>query len=184
MGLSAGWEAPLWFATPGSRPAYEPSFVRTNWQLEQGREYELLTRAVGLADLSSFGKFELTGSEARRLLDLATANTVPLAGRTALCHMLTRTGTVRGGPEGGVQIIVRVLQVYSELTVTCLEDDRFLILTGGGSELHDLRRLEDIARAEKLSVKLDNVTERLGTLTVAGPRSRDLMARLTDQVSR
>ena len=74
--------------------------------------------------------------------------------------------------------------MYSELTVTCLEDDRFLILTGGGSELHDLRRLEDIARAEKLSVKLDNVTERLGTLTVAGPRSRDLMARLTDQVSR
>ena len=59
-----------------------------------------------------------------------------------------------------------------------------LILTGGGSELHDLRRLEDIARAEKLSVKLDNVTERLGTLTVAGPRSRDLMARITDQVSR
>ena len=34
-------------------------------------------RAVGVADLSSFGKFELTGSEARRLLDLASANTVP-----------------------------------------------------------------------------------------------------------
>ena len=81
-------------------------------------------------------------------------------------------------------IIQRILQVYSELTVTCLEDDRFLILTGGGSELHDLRRLEDIARTEQLSVKLDNVTERLGTLTVAGPRSRELMARITDQVRR
>ena len=66
--------------------------------------------------------------------------------------------------------------------MTCLEEDRFLILTGGGSELHDLRRLEDIARSEDLSVKLDNVTEEVGTLTVAGPRSRDLMVRLTNQV--
>ena len=73
-------------------------------------------------------------------------------------------------------------QVHAELTVTCLEEDRFLILTGGGSELHDLRRLEDIARSEDLSVKLDNVTEEVGTLTVAGPRSRDLMVRLTNQV--
>ena len=105
--------------------------------------------------------------ESRRLLDIATANSVPMSGRTTLCHMLTTSGTV-----------------YSELTVTCLEEDRFLILTGGGSELHDLRRLEDIARTEKLSVSLANVTERLGTLTVAGPRSKDLMARITDQVSR
>ena len=66
--------------------------------------------------------------------------------------------------------------------MTCLEEDRFLIPTGGGSELHDLRRLEDIARSEDLSVKLDNVTEEIGTLTVAGPRSRDLMVRLTNQV--
>ena len=66
--------------------------------------------------------------------------------------------------------------------MTCLEEDRFLILTGGGSELHDLRRLEDIARSDDLSVKLDNVTEEVGTLTVAGPRSRDLMVRLTNQV--
>ena len=100
MGLSAGWESPLWYSAPGARPAYQPSFHRTNWQLEQRREYELLTRAVGVADLSSFGKFELTGSEARRLLDLASANTVPRPGRTALCHMLTRTGTVRGRVEG------------------------------------------------------------------------------------
>ena len=66
--------------------------------------------------------------------------------------------------------------------MTCLEEDRFLILTGGSSELHDLRRLEDIARSDDLSVKLDNVTEEVGTLTVAGPRSRDLMVRLTNQV--
>ena len=38
-----------------------------------------------------------------------------------------------------------------------------------------------MARREELSVELDNVTESLGTLTVAGPRARQLMARLCDQ---
>ena len=38
-----------------------------------------------------------------------------------------------------------------------------------------------VARRERLSVDLDNVTERLGTLTVAGPRARQLMARLCHQ---
>ena len=34
--------------------------------------------------------------------------------------------------------------MYAELTVTCLEEDSFLIVTGGGSELHDLRRLREV----------------------------------------
>ena len=41
-------------------------YFRTNWQREQQREYELLTRACAVADLSSFGKFKMTGSEARQ----------------------------------------------------------------------------------------------------------------------
>ena len=75
-------------------------------------------------------------------------------------------------------------QVYAELTVTCLHDGTFLILTGGGSELHDLRRLQSIVRQEKMDVELENVTETLGTLTVAGPRSRELMSRICDQVQK
>ena len=70
------------------------------------------------------------------------------------------------------------------MTVTCLSPEKFLLLTGGGSELHDLRRLKEVARNEKLDVKLENVSEELGTLTVAGPRSRELMSKLCDQVER
>jgi len=164
MGFSSGWEIPLWFAAPGNTPSYKPSFFRTNWQQEQIREYEILTQRVGVADLSSFGKFKLTGPDAQKLLDIATAGAVPKAGKTVLSHMLTNTG-----------------KVYAELTVTCLSPEKFLLLTGGGSELHDLRRLKEVARNEKLDVKLENVSEELGTLTVAGPRSRELMARLCDQ---
>ena len=79
----------------------------------QGREYELLTSAVAVADLSrslcylsisttlslstpvsSFGKFSLTGPDSAQLLDVATAGAVPRPGRTVLCHMLTQGGKV------------------------------------------------------------------------------------------
>ena len=39
MGFSAGWEVPLWYSAPGSAPSYQPSFFRTNWQLEQVATY-------------------------------------------------------------------------------------------------------------------------------------------------
>ena len=94
MGFSSGWEIPLWYSTPGTKPSYQPSFFRTNWQKEQQREYDILTQHVGIADLSSFGKFQLSGPDARTLLDVATAGTVPKEGRTVLCHMLTKTGKV------------------------------------------------------------------------------------------
>ena len=67
--------------------------------------------------------------------------------------------------------------------MTCLDDeDSFLILTGGGSELHDLRRLQDIARQRHLEVDLENVSEDYGVLTIVGPESRNVMKQICDQV--
>ena len=164
MGFSSGWEVPLWYSAPGSAPSYQPSFFRTNWQVEQEREYRILMEGVGLADISPFGKMKLTGRDARALLDLAGAGLVPGPGRSSLSHLLTRTGTV-----------------YGEITITCLTPDTFLLLTGGSSELHDLRRLQEVAREEKMEVELENVTEKLGTLTIAGPKSGLVMRKICDQ---
>lgn len=164
MGFNAGWEVPLWYASPGEKPEYKPSFSKANWQLEQEREYNILTQKVGVADLSPFGKFLLTGPDARKFLDRAVAGFVPKEGRTGLGHMLTSTG-----------------KVYAELTITGMEGGKFLIVTGGGSEFHDLRRLNEIAREEKYDVDLENITEEYGTLTVAGPQSGNLMSRISDQ---
>ena len=83
MGFASGWEVPLWYAAPGEKPEYKPSYFRTNWQLNQHREYETITEHVGIADLSSFGKFEVTGPDSRRFLDYAVAGTVP-KGRKSL----------------------------------------------------------------------------------------------------
>merc|ERR1719385_127792 len=164
MGFSAGWEVPLWYARPGEKPHYAPSFERTNWQLEQEREYKIVTEAVAVADLTPFAKFELSGPESSAFLDRVVAGSVPKPGKTTLAHMLTTGG-----------------KVYAELTITCLEESKFWIITGGGSEGHDLRRLKEVARTENFDVTLTNVTEEYGVLGLAGPNSGALVERLTDQ---
>jgi dimethylglycine dehydrogenase len=72
-------------------------------------------------------------------------------------------------------------RVYAEHTITGMDDGKYLIVTGGGSEFHDLRRLHQIAREDKLDVELENITEKFGTLTVASPMSGALMERISDQ---
>jgi len=167
MGFSAGWENPLWYAAPGERPHYSPAFTRTNWQLEQEREYRQVTEAVAVADLTPFAKFEVRGAAARAFLDRVVAGTVPKPGRTSLVHMLTTGG-----------------KVYAELTLTCVEEGNYWVVTGGGSEGHDLRRLQEVARVEGWPVTVDNVTEQFGVLGVAGPRAGELMEELVGEAAR
>jgi len=86
------------------------------------RECRMVMEKAGVIDLTPYGKLEVRGRDASRLLDRLTANDLPAIGRTVVTHMLTK----RGG-------------VYAEMTVTRLEDDCFFCITGALSELHDLR---------------------------------------------
>ena len=69
-------------------------------------------------------------------------------------------------------------KVYAELTVTNIDDSKFILFTGSGSEGHDLRWLETQARAGHWNVVIDNVTDQIAVLGLAGPRSRDILAKL------
>ncbi|XP_019632268.1 PREDICTED: dimethylglycine dehydrogenase, mitochondrial-like [Branchiostoma belcheri] len=163
MGFHSGWEQPNWFAKEGDTPGYRPSFRRTNWFYPVGRECELVLSKAGVIDLTPFGKFEVGGPDAARLLDYLFANNLPQqVGRTRVSHMLT--------PCGGV---------YAEMTVTRLGEDQFFLVTGSGSELHDLRWIEDHAWKCGYDVVITNVTDDMGVLGIAGPRSRRVLAKLT-----
>ncbi|XP_045703875.1 dimethylglycine dehydrogenase, mitochondrial isoform X2 [Phyllostomus hastatus] len=121
MGFHAGWEQPHWFYKPGQDTAYRPSFRRTNWFEPVGSEYQQVMQRVGVIDLSPFGKFDIKGQDSIRLLDHLFANVIPKVGFTNISHMLT--------PKG---------RVYAELTVSHQSPGEFLLITGSGSELHDL----------------------------------------------
>ncbi len=60
------------------------------------REYECVMKGVGLKDLSTFAKFEVSGEQAEPFLDRVVAGGVPkTVGRATVAHALTHTGKVR-----------------------------------------------------------------------------------------
>ena len=162
FGARFGWERPLWFARNGpARDEY--SFRRGNWHEAVGEECRAVRSRVGVLDQTSFAKYELSGPGAETFLDGLCANRLPAAtGRIALTQMCT--------PRGGIEC---------DVTVTRLAEDRFYVISAAATERHDL---EWIARhlPDDGSVRLDNVSSRYGVLTLAGPRSRDVLQALAD----
>jgi dimethylglycine dehydrogenase len=160
-GVRSGWERPQWFARRG--PAEDRySFHRSNWHRAVRDECLGVAEGVGVLDQTSFAKFEVSGPGAEAYLDRLCANRLPSrVGRIALTTMCT--------PRGGVEC---------DLTVTRIGADRFYVISASATESHDFRWLERHLPAR--GVRLDNVTARIGVLTLAGPRSRELLARLTD----
>lgn len=77
MGCRSGWEQPNWFSLPGDEPGYKPSFRRTNWFEPVGRECDAVANRVGVIDLSSYGKFDVSGKDASSFLDRMFANHLP-----------------------------------------------------------------------------------------------------------
>eukprot|EP00076_Gallus_gallus_P007601 XP_003643002.1 dimethylglycine dehydrogenase, mitochondrial [Gallus gallus] len=162
MGFHAGWEQPHWFYKPGDETGYKPSFRRTNWFDPVGREYKQVMERAGVIDLSPFGKFKVKGTDSVKLLDHLFANVVPKVGSTNISHMLT--------PKG---------KVYAELTVSQLYPGEFMLVTGSGSELHDLRWIEEEVVRGGYKVEIENMTDEMGVLGVAGPYARQVLQRLT-----
>uniref|UniRef100_A0A8C5UAM9 Dimethylglycine dehydrogenase, mitochondrial n=1 Tax=Malurus cyaneus samueli TaxID=2593467 RepID=A0A8C5UAM9_9PASS len=155
---------PHWFYKPGDETGYKPSFRRTNWFDPVGREYKQVMEKVGVIDLSPFGKFKVKGTDSVKLLDHLFANVVPKVGSTNISHMLT--------PRG---------KVYAELTVSQLYPGEFMLVTGSGSELHDLRWIEEKVTRGGYKVEIENVTDEMGVLSVAGPYARQVLQRLTNE---
>ena len=156
-----GWERPKWFSPEGEEEVY--SFRRTNWFGPVAEECRAVRERVGLLDLSSFAKFEVSGPDAEAMLNRLFANRMPRrVGGIALAHMLTEDGMIE-----------------SESTVTRLGEQRFYLLSAAVGEVHDLDMLEK-GRLEDEEVEIGNVTDDFGVLVLTGPKSRDVLGQLTD----
>ena len=163
FGEVAGFERPNWFGAPGTQPHYEYSYGRQNWFRQSTAEHEAVRERVGLFDQSSFAKFVLKGRDAARVLGRICANEVDVPiGRIVYTQWLNE----RGGIE-------------ADLTVTREAEDAYLIVTSCATQTRDFawlcRAIPDDARA----VAVD-VSSAYAVLGLMGPRSRDLLATLTD----
>ena len=161
FGSKLGWERPNWFAPAGVEPKDIYSMGRQNWFDAVGDEHRHVRTRAGLFDQSSFAKYELSGPKAADALEAICANRVARdIGRLTYTQLLNS----RGGIE-------------ADLTVARLAEDRFYIVTGTGFRTHDYGWIAD--HLPGAGVTLRDVTEDWGTLSLMGPKARDILAKVT-----
>jgi dimethylglycine dehydrogenase len=188
FGSVYGWERPNWFAPQGyalsetdlakpdvllneNHPAVSPSekprekwsFRRSNYFQFVGDECRNVRDNVGLMDMSAFAKCEVSGSGAEGWLNSILTNRAPRrTGRVTLTYLLTKRGGVR-----------------AEFTLTRIGPERFYLVSAAALETHDFDALEKLLPADN-SVRIDKVTTQRGVLVLAGPRSREVLAKVSD----
>ncbi|SLN46037.1 GcvT family protein [Ruegeria meonggei] len=161
FGLNCGWEHPLWFAEQ-PHMVETNGFTRQNWWQPVGQEARMLRETVGIIDISNFANYVVKGPGAYDWLDQLVANQVPTQiGRSCLTPMIS----VRGGVAG-------------DFTITKVADDEYMMIGSGMAERYHQRffNMVDLPAGTTFEV----ATNRIAGFNVAGPKSRDLLQRLTN----
>ena len=163
FGVVAGWERANWFAPQDVKPEYEYNWDRQNWFDYSAAEHMAVRQNVGLYDLSSMAVFLLQGKDAESVLQRIAANDVAVpVGKVVYTQLLNE----RGGIE-------------ADITATRLAADQYFIVTAGATETRDFdwiqRHIPDDARAV-----LTNVNSSYAMFGLMGPKSRDVLAKITD----
>jgi glycine cleavage system aminomethyltransferase T/glycine/D-amino acid oxidase-like deaminating enzyme len=163
FGSKMGWERANFFAPSPDQARIEYGWGHQNWHPWVAAEHRACREAVAVFDMSSFAKLLVQGPETRAALQWLVANDVPdQPGATVYTGMLNE----RGGYE-------------SDFTITCLEHDQFMIVTSSGSAVRDRDVIERALRSRELRCTVTDVTPMFAMLAVMGPRSRELMQRVS-----
>jgi len=162
FGANYGLEFPLWYATGDTEQADDFTFHRPNWFDSVGEECRALRSGVGLLEVSTYGKYRISGPKAEGWLDHVLANAVPAEnGRVVLSPMLNPRGRLIG-----------------DFTVSRLADEEFFLVGSGAMERFHLRWWDRWLPADGVSV--ESLTSRWVGFNIAGPGARTLLERLTD----
>jgi dimethylglycine dehydrogenase len=186
FGSVYGWERPGWFAPKGYRltdadldrpdvllnhnhPDVEGETIREKWSFRRsnyfehvGNECRHVAEKVGLQDMSAFAKCRISGPGAESWLDGLLTNAVPKKiGRVTLSYLLTSRGGVR-----------------AEFTVYKEGPQSYYLVSAGAYERHDQDYLKKALPTDG-TVTFERLTTSMGVLVLAGPRSRDVLQKLT-----
>jgi heterotetrameric sarcosine oxidase gamma subunit len=157
-----GWERPNWYARDDVKAEYEYAYGRQNWFPCADYEAKRLMSHCAFFDQSSFAKFMVEGRDACAVLNRVSANNVDVEpGRIVYTQWLNE----RGGIE-------------ADLTVTRLEEAKFLVVTGAVPQTRDFAWLKRNTPEDAHCVAVD-VTSGLPMIAVMGPASRALLEELS-----
>jgi glycine cleavage system aminomethyltransferase T/glycine/D-amino acid oxidase-like deaminating enzyme len=158
-----GWERPNFFAPSAGEAKYEYSYHRQNWFPFAQAEAEAVRDRVALFDQSSFAKYIVQGRDALAVLNQVSVNECDVEPGKMV---YTQWCNDRGGIE-------------ADLTVTRLGETEFLVVTGAAPQIRDRDWLTRHI-GERFCTVTD-VTSGMPMLSLMGPNSRALMARLTGE---
>lgn len=159
----SGWEGPDWYAPPGVEPKVEKlSWGRQNWFPYWQAEHQATREGVILMDMSFMAKFLVQGRDAGAFLNHLSANQVD-------------------GPEGQItytQWLNEGGTLEADLTVTKLDEERFWVVASDTAHRHAetwmRRHIPSSAH-----VFVTDVTSGYAQINIQGPRSRELLQRIT-----
>jgi len=186
FGSVFGWERPNWFAPQGyelttadldkantimndNHPVVAGETIREKWSFRRSNYFEFVgaecrhvTEHVGLQDMSAFAKCQITGPGAEDWLNTLLSNVVPKkVGKVTLSYLLTDAGGVR-----------------AEFTVYKKAPQCYFLVSAGAMERHDQDYLIKSLPTDG-SVRFERLTTSMGVLVLAGPRARDVLAKVT-----
>ena len=160
FGVSGEYERPMWYAINGETPEYKYSFNYQNWYPSSEFETKNTVNNVGLYELSPFSKYEIKGEAAHSELQrICTANIKNEIGRSTYTQMLNEAGGIE-----------------TDLTVICIEKNHFRIISSAATRTHDKAHILKHLSPE---LKLKDITDELICLGVFGPKSRDLISKIS-----
>jgi len=148
------WLRPYYYALPGESMAAAVN-----------RECLAVRSSLGIMDVSTLGKIQIDGPDARTFLDrmYCTSFAKLAPGRCKYGLMLDENGMVM---DDGV--------------VACITDEQFILTTTTGGAARVFSWLERWHQTEwpELKIWISSVTDHLAAIALAGPKSRDLLRSL------
>ena len=161
FGADFGLESPLWFQRQGEPPVENVTFRRSNAFQLVGEESFAVRDGVGLTEVSNFSKYKVVGQGAAAWLQGLFTNTLPKVGRINLTAILNEHGRIMG-----------------EFSVARFSDDGFFLFSSlGATESHHRWFLQHMPPGAAL--RLEVVGQRMVGLSLAGPKSRDVLQAVT-----
>jgi glycine cleavage system aminomethyltransferase T/glycine/D-amino acid oxidase-like deaminating enzyme len=173
FGAKHGWERPDYFnpGHPWRRAGADQrtfGFTRPPYFDLLAEEHRAFRERVGIIDMSSFGKIEITGPGALNLLERVAGNLIERpVGSVVYTQLLERNGGIA-----------------ADVTITRLAPDRFRLVTGAGYVNSDLGWLRTQSTSGDREVDLRESSDELSVIGMWGPHAREMFERVThDDVS-
>uniref|UniRef100_A0A669B6Z1 Sarcosine dehydrogenase n=1 Tax=Oreochromis niloticus TaxID=8128 RepID=A0A669B6Z1_ORENI len=196
-----GWERPGWFNKEGPVAVKDYDYygaydVKRNEKYKYdellGQEYtfdfpphhdviknECLScrHSVAVFDMSYFGKFYLTGPDAKKAADwLFTADVNKKPGTTVYTCMLNK----RGGSEADLTVS-RLEPGAANLPLAPESNgDAYYLAIGGGVAEHNWNHIRTVLQDQGFRCQLTDHSEDMGMISIQGPKSREVLQEVLD----